>query len=73
MASRHTTPMLDFHPSAAAVEGSASRGSEGATQFWLDMEASFDELTPNYEEIRDLGDAVWPSAVSATVKEGVPC
>ncbi len=66
-------PDAELHPSAVAVEGSAYRGSEGATQFWLDMEASFDELTPNYEEIRDLGDAVLAlGRLCGRSKEGFP-
>jgi ketosteroid isomerase-like protein len=66
-------PDAELHPSAAAVEGRPYRGREGARQFWLDIEASFDELTPNYEEIRDLGDAVLAlGRLSGRSKEGFP-
>ena len=66
-------PDAELHPSAARVEGRAYRGPEGARQFWLDIEASFDELATNYEEIRDLGDAVLGlGRLCGRSKEGFP-
>jgi hypothetical protein len=55
------------------VEGSAYRGPEGARKFWLDIADSYDELTTNYEKIRDLGDAVLAlGRLRGRSKEGFP-
>lgn len=51
-------PQVELHPSAAAVEGGAYRGHDGARSFWADIGSAFDELTTTYEEIRDLGETV---------------
>ena len=50
-------PDIEFHPSAALVEG-AYHGHDGFRKFWSDIDAAFDELVTNYDEIRVHDDAV---------------
>ena len=49
-------PEVEWHPSAALVEGGAYHGREGSRRFWDDIVGAFDELVADYEEVRDLGD-----------------
>lgn len=66
-------PDAELHPSAAAVEGSAYRGIEGARQFWTDIRASFEELAPRYQEVNDRGDSVFAlGRLCGRSKEGFP-
>ena len=50
-------PEVEWHPSAALVEGGAYHGREGSRRFWNDIVGAFDELAADYEEIRELGDS----------------
>jgi ketosteroid isomerase-like protein len=52
-------PEIDWHPLTAEVEGGASfRGHEGMRRWWAKLNATFEEFTVRFDEVRDLGDVV---------------
>ena len=55
------------------VDGGAYQGHDGMRRFWSDAYASFDELVPKIEEVRDLGEVVVGlGRLRARSKEGAP-
>jgi len=52
-------PEAEWYPFTAVVEGDdAYHGHEGLSQWWANVDATFEELEASVEQVRDLGDAV---------------
>ena len=68
-----TDPEIQWYPGMVRVDGGAYQGHDGLRRFWADAYASFDELVPNIEEVRDLGEVVVGlGRLRARSKEGAP-
>lgn len=51
-------PEGEFHPGASLVQGGVVLGRDGVREWWADVHATFEVLTTDFKDVRDLGDAV---------------
>ncbi len=66
-------PEIEVFPGPTRVAGGAFVGYEGVRKWWSDVHATFDELTVDFEEVRDLGDTVLGlGRLHGRSKSGVP-
>ena len=52
-------PQIEWYPLTAEVEGGLSfRGHGGIRRWWAKLNATFEEFTARFDEVRDFGDVV---------------
>lgn len=70
----HCAPDFEYVPHLAQLEGRAYRGPESLTAWVSDMLEAFEEVRPEADEFRDLGEhvMVWGRTILRGKGSGVP-
>ena len=68
-----STPRLSGPPASRGWRAAYIAVEKGFRQFWADVDSGFDELVPDFDEVRDLGDTVVGlGRLRGRSNEGVP-
>jgi len=66
-------PDIELFPGPTRVAGGVFVGHAGIREWWSDVHGTFEELTVDFEEVRDLGDTVLGlGRLHGRSKSGVP-
>ncbi len=66
-------PDFEFHSAIARAEGGVYRGVEGMRQYFRDVDAAWERLRIDLEDVREVGEqllVLW--RVTATSRSGIP-